>query len=194
MSQLSSICVYCGSSDNGPASHREAGLRLGTLMAERGIRLIYGGGRVGVMGAVADAVMAAGGEVTGIIPDFLLRHEVGHTNITELEIVDTMHARKARMAELSDAFLILPGGLGTLEEYFEIVTWRQLQLHDKPIAVLNVDGYWDRLRDMINGIVDARYARPENLAMTTYADTAEQALDALAQQASGSGHLSSDRL
>jgi len=163
-------------------------------MAERGIRLIYGGGRVGVMGAVADAVMSAGGAVTGIIPDFLMRHEVGHTKITELEIVDTMHARKARMAELSDAFLILPGGLGTLEEYFEIVTWRQLGLHDKPIAILNVDGYWDRLRDMINGIVDARYARPENMAMTTYVETAEQALNALAQQASGSGHLSSEKL
>ena len=179
MFQLSSICVYCGSSDNGPESHREAGLRLGILMAERGIRLIYGGGRLGVMGAVANAVMDAGGDVTGIIPDFLMHHEVGHTKITELEIVDTMHTRKARMAELADAFLILPGGLGTLEEYFEIVTWRQLGLHDKPIALLNVDGYWDRLHDLIDGIVEARYARPENQAITAYADTAEQALDAL---------------
>jgi uncharacterized protein (TIGR00730 family) len=163
-------------------------------MAERGIRLIYGGGRAGVMGAVAGAVLSAGGKVTGIIPDFLLRQEVGRTNITELEVVDTMHARKARMAELSDAFLILPGGLGTLEEYFEILTWRQLRLHDKPIAVLNTDGYWDRLRDTVDGIVEANYARPENAAMTSYVDTAEQALDTLERQVSSSGYISSEEL
>ncbi|MDE0780149.1 MAG: TIGR00730 family Rossman fold protein [Alphaproteobacteria bacterium] len=194
MSHLTSVCVYCGSSNNGPTSHREAANALGKMMAERGIGLVYGGGRAGVMGAVADSVLSAGGKVTGIIPDFLMRHEVGHMNITELEVVDTMHARKARMAELSDAFLILPGGLGTLEEYFEIVTWRQLGLHDKPIAVLNTDGYWDRLRDTVNGIVEANYARPESAAMTSYVGTAEQALDTLERQISGSEHLSSEML
>ena len=139
-SSLTSICVYCGSSDNGPATHRDLARDLGRLMATNGIQLVYGGGRVGVMGAVADAVMDGGGIVTGVIPDFLIQREHGHRDITHLEVVASMHERKARMAELSDAFIVLPGGLGTLEELFEIMTWRQLGLHDKPIMVINPDG------------------------------------------------------
>jgi uncharacterized protein (TIGR00730 family) len=194
MQHLSSLCVYCGSSNAGPESHRAAAITLGKLMAARGVQLIYGGGNIGVMGALADAVMAGGGAVTGIIPEFLMRHEVGHSDVTTLEVVDTMHERKARMAELSDGFLVLPGGLGTLEEFFEIVTWRQLGLHDKPIAILNTDGYWDRLQDMIADVVEAKYARPENAALAPFADTPEQALEMLEALAAGSDHLESDKL
>jgi uncharacterized protein (TIGR00730 family) len=136
MEHIRSLCVYCGSSDRGPAAHRDAARALGQELAQQGVGLVYGGGRVGVMGAIADAVLEGGGTVTGIIPDFLMRHEVGHEGVTQLEVVTTMHERKARMAELSDGFVVLPGGLGTLEELFEIVTWKQLGLHTKPIVVV----------------------------------------------------------
>ncbi len=194
MSQLSSLCVYCGSSGKGPQSHRDAAVELGELMAARGIDLVYGGGRVGVMGTLADAVMSAGGAVTGVIPDFLMRHEVGHTGLTSLEIVTTMHERKARMAELSDAFLVLPGGIGTLEEYFEIVTWRHLKLHDKPIGILNTGGYWNRLIGTLENVVENGYGRDKILGLTTIAESPAGALDALDAQAAGHGRLESDKL
>ena len=127
-------------------------------MAALGIRLIYGGGRIGIMGILADSVIAGGGEVIGIIPKFLDEFEVGHEDVTRLEIVDSMHARKSRMAELSDGFVILPGGLGTMDETFEILTWRQLGLHDKPIIVVNQDGYWTPAKDLIQHIVAHNYA------------------------------------
>ena len=165
------------------------------MMAERGIALVYGGGRVGVMGTIADAVIDAGGTVTGIIPDFLMQKEVGHTGVTSLEVVATMHERKARMAELSDAFLVLPGGLGTLEEFFEVLTWRFLKLHDKPIALLNTDGYWDRLSECLQGIADAGYARPATLELATYAETPAEALEILERQAAVEhGRLESEKL
>lgn len=191
---LRNICVYCGSSSNGPATHRELAAELGRLMATREIGLVYGGGRAGVMGAVADAVLAAGGNVTGVIPDFLMQREHGHTGVTSLEVVSTMHERKARMAELSDGFIVLPGGLGTLEELFEIVTWFQLGLHDKPIAVVNPDGYWDSLRGLLDAAVAAGYARPENADIAAFTDSARGALDILAARASGPTHLESGRL
>lgn len=194
MSTLSSLCVYCGSSDNGPESHRSVARELGALMVERGIALVYGGGRVGVMGTIADAVMEAGGEVTGIIPDFMMRHEVGHTGITSLEIVTSMHERKARMAELSDAFLVLPGGLGTLEEFFEILTWRYLALHDKPIAVLNTDGYWHDLDTLLSGIVESGYAKHETTRFAGFADEPADALDLLSAQLGTPGKLATDKL
>lgn len=194
MTKLSSLCVYCGSSNDGPESHRDAAVLLGQLMADRGIRLIYGGGGVGVMGAVADAVMEAGGEATGIIPEFLMHQEVGNTKISSLEVVQNMHERKARMAELSDGFVILPGGMGTLEEFFEILTWRKLGLHDKPIAILNTGGYWNRLRELTAELIDASYAKPKDAALAPYFDTPEQALNALAEQASASSHLDTEKL
>lgn len=194
MPHISSICVYCGSSKDGPKAHRDLATAVGKLMVERNIRLIYGGGGVGVMGAIADAVMEAGGDVTGIIPDFLVNQEAGHSKISNLEVVKTMHERKARMAELSDGFLILPGGMGTLEEFFEIVTWRKLQLHNKPIAVLNTEGFWDGLRSLIEDMAAANYARPADVALTTYVNTPEEALDALEQQAFASSNLASDKL
>ncbi len=194
MPNLSSLCVYCGSSNDGPESHRDMAIALGSMMAERQIGLVYGGGGVGVMGTIADAVMRGGGQVTGIIPDFLMHQEAGHSAITSLEVVGSMHERKARMAELSDGFLILPGGLGTLEEFFEMLTWRKLKLHAKPIVILNTDGFWNGLEALIQDLVDAKYARTADSALATYVDTPEAALDALEQQASASRHIASGKL
>nr|WP_298684094.1 TIGR00730 family Rossman fold protein [uncultured Dongia sp.] len=160
MSPISSLCVYCGSSRGANPNFVPMATDLGRQMAERKIRLIYGGGRVGLMGACADGVMASGGEVIGIIPQHLQDREIGHSGLTELKVVDNMHTRKRMMFDLSDAFCVLPGGLGTLEELFEVVTWRQLGMHDKPIVVLNLDGYWDKLVGMIDGIIDDGFVQP----------------------------------
>ena len=131
------------------------------------------------MGIVADAVLAAGGEVIGVIPRFLDEYEIGHTNVTRLEVVDSMHERKARMAQLSAGFVVLPGGLGTLDETFEIITWKQLGLHDKPIVVADIDGYWDSLKQLVQGIVTDGYARPENAALATFVDAVDDIIPAL---------------
>lgn len=193
-SPLKSICVYCGSSDKGPAAHRDLARDLGAKMAAGGIQLVYGGGRVGVMGAVANAVLEANGVVTGVIPDFLMQREHGHHGVTNLEVVASMHERKARMAELSDAFIVLPGGLGTLEELFEIVTWRQLGLHDKPIFVINPDGHWDHLRALMDGLVAAGYARPENAQLVQFVTDPASALAGLEAQLTGTTHIETGRL
>lgn len=155
-----SVCVYCGSSDRGPPAHREAARRLGALLADSGIELVFGGGRVGLMGIVADAAMDGGGRVTGIIPDHLLRAEVDHARVSELLVVPTMHERKEAMFRRSDAFVVLPGGAGTLDETFEILTWRQLRLHDKPIVIVDLGGYWRPLLDLIERTIETNYARP----------------------------------
>lgn len=189
-----SVCVYCGSSSRGPDSHREAAQALGRAMAAAGMRLVFGGGRVGIMGAISDAVMEAGGEAIGIIPTFLQAREVGHTGLTRLEVVETMHERKARMAELSDAFLVLPGGLGTLEELFEIMTWRQLSLHDKPILIVDVDGYWAGLRAMLDDVIATGYAPAQASRLTTFVDSVEQAMEILSDVPAGTTKLESDRL
>ncbi len=185
MEHIRSLCVYCGSSDRGPAAHRDAARALGRELVQHGVRLVYGGGRVGVMGTLADAVLEGGGSVTGIIPDFLMRHEVGHSGVTQLEVVATMHQRKARMAELSDGFVVLPGGLGTLEELFEIVTWKQLGLHTKPIVVVNSAGYWDSLRTLINEITAAGYARPENAELAVFVSDINDVFPTLARLPAG---------
>ena len=142
MTERTSLCVYCGSSRGLDLGHVDCATRLGRGAARRGIRLVFGGGHVGLMGAVADAALAAGGEVIGVIPQSLMVKEVGHDRLTRLEVVDSMHTRKARMEQLSDAFCALPGGFGTLDELFEIVTWRQLGFHDKPVFLLNQDDFW----------------------------------------------------
>ena len=139
------VCVFCGSNNGTKASYREAARAVARELAKRGIGIVYGGGRVGCMGALADAGLAAGGEVIGVIPRALEAREVAHHELTALHVVETMHERKAIMAQLSDAFLALPGGFGPLEELFETITWRQLGIHDKPSAVLNVEGYYDSL-------------------------------------------------
>jgi len=162
MTTIRSLCVYCGSSMGRDPAHREAAAAVGTLMAASGVRLVYGGGAVGLMGVVADAVMAGGGEVIGVIPKGLFSNEVGHQGITELVEVDSMHQRKQRMAEEADAFLALPGGLGTLEELAEITTWAQLGIHAKPVGVLDLDGFWQPLLGFLDGAVEAGFLRPAN--------------------------------
>ena len=162
MTTIRSLCVYCGSSMGRDPAHREAAAAVGTLMAASGVRLVYGGGAVGLMGVVADAVMAGGGEVIGVIPKGLFSNEVGHQGLTELVEVDSMHQRKQRMAEEADAFLALPGGLGTLEELAEITTWAQLGIHAKPVGVLDLDGFWQPLLGFLDGAVEAGFLRPAN--------------------------------
>jgi uncharacterized protein (TIGR00730 family) len=143
------------------------------------VRLVYGGGSIGLMGVIADAVIAGGGEVVGVIPDFLIRYEVGHRRLTDLVVTDSMHDRKRRMFEMADAFVILPGGLGTLDETFEIVTWKQLRLHDSPIIVLDVNGYWSPLLNLVEAIVATGFAHPEVAELITVVETPEQVLRAL---------------
>jgi hypothetical protein len=140
-----SICVYCGSRHGAQVEYTEAARALGTAIGQRGWQLVYGGGRVGLMGEVADATLAAGGRVVGVIPESLQKLEVGHTGLSELHVVPTMHVRKQLMAERADAFIALPGGIGTLEELYEVWTWRQLKYHDNPIGLLDTAGYWQPL-------------------------------------------------
>jgi uncharacterized protein (TIGR00730 family) len=156
------ICVFCGSSAGGRPAYAEAARALGRLLAAEGIGLVFGGGRVGLMGVVADAVLAGGGEAIGVIPEALLRREVGHTGLTELLVVESMHERKARMADLSDGFVALPGGFGTLEELFEVVTWAQLGIHPKPCGLLDVAGYYEPLLQLLDRGVDESFIRPQH--------------------------------
>ena len=174
MKKIKSLCVYCGSSEKGPVKHLLDAKELGYAISQRKIKLIYGGGRVGVMGAVANAAIENNGTVTGVIPEFLMHHEVGHEGITKLEVVSSMHERKARMAELSDGFIVLPGGLGTLEELFEIMTWKQLGLHNKPIIVVNIDGYWDSLQKTIKNMSATGYLRPENIELAIFVNKVDE--------------------
>ncbi|PWC33204.1 TIGR00730 family Rossman fold protein [Azospirillum sp. TSO35-2] len=179
MKTLSSVCVYCGASSRVADVHKEAAHALGDGLARRGIRMIYGGGRVGLMGIAADAALAAGGEVVGIIPEHIQSAEVEHTGLTELHVVDSMHTRKRMMVERSDAFVILPGGLGTLDEAFEILTWRQLQLHDKPIVFADVDGYWRPLLGLIDHMVAQGFARIDRSTLYRVADQIDGVFEAL---------------
>lgn len=179
MTKIESLCVYCGSSNQAPATHRQAARGLGRLLAEARIELVFGGGHVGLMGVIADAALAAGGRVTGIIPDHLIKAEVGHAKVSELIVVDSMHARKETMFRRADAFAVLPGGFGTLDELFEILTWRQLRLHDKPIVLVNLDGYWDPLLALIDRLVEARYSPPEFARFVSIVPRVEDVLPAL---------------
>lgn len=161
--KLRSLCVYCGSSRGAKPEYMETARAFGQQLAERGITLVYGGGNVGLMGAVADGALDAGGRVIGVIPHALIEMEVAHSALTELYAVDDMHARKAKMAELSDAFVALPGGIGTLEEIFEVLTWNQLHLHTKACALLNIAGYYDSMCAFLRNMVTERFLRQENL-------------------------------
>lgn len=176
---LKSVCVFCGASTGSQPIYAEAATLLGRTLAERGLRLIYGGGAVGLMGIVADAALAAGGEVIGIIPQSLERSEIGHTGLTRLEVVDGMHARKARMAELADAFIALPGGLGTLEELFEVWTWGQLGYHGKPLGLLEVNGLYRQLGDFLDHLVGEGFVRPHHRAMLHRSESPTDLLDQL---------------
>jgi uncharacterized protein (TIGR00730 family) len=171
------ICVFCGSAQGARAAYALAARRLGELLAERKIGMVFGGGGIGLMGVVADAVMAHGGEVIGVIPDSLMRREIGHGSVTKLHVVDTMHQRKGLMADLSDAFIALPGGYGTLEEFAEVVTWSQLGIQTKPCGLLNVEGYWDGLLEFLDHAVKEQFVFPENRELVLVAETPEQMLD-----------------
>ena len=160
---IRSAVVFCGSRPGRDPAWREAAVELGRGMAQAGIRLIYGGGRTGLMGAVADGAIAAGGAVTGIIPDFLQAREVSHTGVEDLIVTTSMHIRKHMMSEMADAFIVMPGGLGTLDETMEIITWRQLALHAKPILIVNVNGWADRMLAMLDGFIIDGYADPDSV-------------------------------
>jgi uncharacterized protein (TIGR00730 family) len=159
------LCVYCGSAFGARAAYRDGATRLGALLAERGIELVYGGGRVGLMGAVADGALAAGGHVIGVIPRALMDRELGHTGIQDLRIVADMHERKMTMADLADAFVAMPGGWGTLEELTEMLTWLQLGIHAKPIGLLNLDGYFDGFLQFAERMIEEAFVRPEHRAL-----------------------------
>lgn len=173
------ICVFCGSRPGVRPVYREVAESLGKTLAERGIELVYGGGNVGLMGIVADACLAAGGKVVGVIPRALMEWEVGHEGLTRLEVVDSMHSRKARMAELADGFVALPGGLGTFEELFEILTWAQLGFHNKPIALLNVDAYYQPLIQMMDRGVTEGFMKAENRGLLLVEDNVQALLRAM---------------
>lgn len=181
MTAVHSICVYCGSAGRVDERFRDAAQRLGRMIGERGLRLVYGGGRVGLMGLAADAALAAGGEVVGIIPDHIQALEVEHTGLSELVVVDSMHTRKRIMFERSDAFVVLPGGLGTLDETFEILTWRQLALHDKPIVIVDEGGYWRPLEAMIDHMIAAGFCREGHKNLYRVVPTVDAVFDALAK-------------
>jgi uncharacterized protein (TIGR00730 family) len=174
------LCVFCGSSAGREPGHRQLAEALARALAERGIGIVYGGARVGLMGALADAALAAGGEVIGVIPRALIEREIGHTGLTELRIVESMHERKALMAELADGFVALPGGVGTLEELFEVWTWAQLGLHGKPCALLDADGFYAPLVAFLDHQVVAGFVRAAHRAMLVTAHSPEELLTAFA--------------
>jgi uncharacterized protein (TIGR00730 family) len=182
---LRAVCVFCGSSTPPDTRYRDAARALGTLMARSGIDLVYGGGRVGLMGQLADAALAAGGRVTGVIPVGLFSREIGHTGLTELHEVASMHERKQLMYDLSDAFIALPGGLGTLEELAEVTTWSQLGLHRKPIVLLDVDAFWEPLITQLDRMVGVGLLKPANRDLVQRAQSAEAALGMLASAEPG---------
>jgi hypothetical protein len=173
---IKSLCVFCGSSAGKDPAMAGMAYRLGASLAGHGIRLVYGGGNVGLMGQVAQGVMENGGHVTGVIPEHLLKMEVGHTGLSELVVVDNMHNRKARMFELADAFAVLPGGLGTLDETFEILTWKQLGLHDKPVVLVDEFGFWDPLLVMIDKMIADGFVAPRHRSLFAVAAKAEDAV------------------
>jgi uncharacterized protein (TIGR00730 family) len=174
------ICVFCGSSPGADPAYAEAAADLGRLLAGRGLGLVYGGGHVGLMGVLADAALAAGGRVTGVIPEALAAKELAHGGLTELVVVGSMHERKARMSELSDAFIALPGGIGTLEEWFEVWTWSQLGFQPKPCGMLNVAGYYDHLLAFLDHMTAERFLSPPHRSMAIVEDRADRLLDRLA--------------
>lgn len=174
------VCVFCGSSVGARPVYQQMATAIGEELARRGLGLVYGGGNVGLMGAVADGALAAGGAVAGVIPDFLAAREVAHSGLTELRVVGSMHERKAAMAELSDAFVALPGGYGTFEEFFEILTWAQLGLHRKPFGLLDVEGYYTPLLRFLDHAVEERFLSPMLRSLVLRESDPARLLDRLA--------------
>lgn len=182
MPELRRVCVFCASSPGTDPAITEATVELGRLLVARELELVYGGGAVGLMGLIADTVMEGGGRVTGVIPKNLFTREVGHRSLTVLEEVDTMHVRKARMYDLADAFVALPGGFGTLEELAETLTWNQIGLLKKPVGVLDVGGFWQPLLTLLDSMVDKEILKPANREVLLAEESPAALLDALAAQ------------
>ena len=178
---MNRICVFCGSSVGSDEAYAAAARELAEELNQRGVGLVYGGGNVGLMGILADAVLAGDGEVIGVIPESLRRREVAHNQLSELHVVDSMHQRKALMADLADGFIALPGGLGTLEELFEVWTWAQLQLHGKPLGVINAGRYYDTLLPFLDHLVQQRFVAPAHRAMLLVEQTPARLLDRFEQ-------------
>lgn len=176
---IKSICVYCGSSAGVNQDYKDAAKKLGHMIADKGRRLVYGGGRMGLMGVVADAALEKDGEVLGIIPSHLSEKETAHQGLTDLYIVETMHERKQLMVENSDAFVILPGGLGTMDEFFEVFTWWQLGLHDKPILVANINDYWSPLVDLVTNIAKEGFCGKNDFDQVIVVDSVIEVIEAL---------------
>ena len=176
---MKSVAIYCGSSSGNQPLYIQQAQAMGTELAQRGLTLVYGGGRVGLMGTVADAALAAGGRVVGVIPKFLADKELAHTGCTELHVVETMHQRKLLMADLADGFVAMPGGFGTLEELFEVLTWGQLGLHGKPVGVLNVAGFYNSLLTLLDHMVGQEFLRVENRRQVLQSTSVPNLLDAM---------------
>lgn len=178
MKNIKSVCVYCGHNP-GDAVYVNAAANLGKILAKEKLELVYGGGRLGLMGIIADNVINNGGRAVGFIPHHLDDREGAHTGIQELHRVDSMHTRKLNMSERADAFVILPGGFGTLDELFEIITWKQLRLHDKPIVIVNVNGYWNGLEKLMHHVIDNSFALPEHRYIFRVVDSVDDVVGAL---------------
>ena len=176
---MRNICVFCGSQSGTDLRYRQAAIELGGLLAQRGHGLVYGGGHVGLMGIIADTVLEAGGSVTGVIPRPMTERELAHETVTKLYVVSSMHERKALMASLSDAFIALPGGYGTLEELFEVIAWAQLGIHRKPIGLLNVAGYFDALLSLVDHMIGEGFIKTKHRGLFVTAEQPQALLDAL---------------
>lgn len=188
MTPIGAVCVFCGSQPGTRPAYLQAARDLGAQLARRGWTAVYGGGHVGMMGALADSTLAAGGRVIGVIPEHLMRPEVAHQGLSELLVVDSMHTRKRVMAGRSDAFVVLPGGYGTFEEMFEMVTWLQLQLHAKPVGLVNVDGYFDHLLAFLRHAAEQGFIRPQHRGLLAIEATVDAILERLQRQAAATLH------
>ncbi len=177
--EMKYICAYCGVSDRGDPIYKQAAADLGAALAKQNATLIYGGARFGLMGVLADAMVASKAHVVGFTTEHIHTYEGSHEDISELYVLENMHARKHAMFDKADAFIILPGGFGTLDEFFEVLTWRQIRLHDKPIIVLNINGYWNPLKALLQHIRDQNFAQPETARLCTFVDSVAEAIHAL---------------
>jgi uncharacterized protein (TIGR00730 family) len=192
MTTLGAACVFCGSQPGARPVYLQAARALGETLARAGIVTVFGGGHVGMMGALADGALAAGGRVVGVIPEHLMQPEVAHRGLSELQVVDSMHTRKRTMADRADAFIVLPGGYGTFEEMFEMVTWLQLKLHVKPVGLVNVAGYFDHLLRFLRHAVDEDFIRPPHRDLLTVADDADALIERLRRQLAALAPAASD--
>lgn len=194
MPQIKSVCVYCGSSTSSDPKFDAPARALGTALAKAGITTVYGGGSPGLMGKVADAAMDAGGSVVGIIPEHILKLEIRHNNLTELHVVNSMHERKQMMAERADAFVVLPGGIGTLDETFEILTWKYLGVHDKPVILANIDGYWDPFNDFFVHMKKHGFVRDVHCQTYTSVDTIEDVMNILVTEPTTTTRVQTEKI